>query len=180
MNVSAIQFSQKIFVPELLDLLSQHGVSRNLLGIELTESVLIKNVEDMVVKISELKQEGIGTSIDDFGTGYSSLAYLTRFPIETLKIDQMFVRNMDIIQANRAVVDTIMVLGKNLKLGIIAEGVETEDELKSLREFNCETYQGFYFQPPLPLEELIKVLHDVNSRFLAVPEFVRQKIDIQS
>jgi len=170
-NVSAIQFSQKTFIPELLDIVSHYGVSRNLLGIELTESVLIKNVDDMVEKITELKNEGIATSIDDFGTGYSSLAYLTRFLIETLKIDQMFVRNMDTIEGNRAVVDTIMVLGKNLKLGIIAEGVETEEELKCLREFNCEIYQGYYFQPPLPFPEFLVVLDNVDSQLLAMPEF---------
>lgn len=176
-NVSAIQFSQKTFIPELLDVIRNHGVSRNLLGIELTESLLIKNVEDTVQKIADLKTEGITTSIDDFGTGYSSLAYLTRFPIETLKIDQMFVRNMDTIQGNRAVVDTIMVLGKNLKLGIIAEGVETEEELKCLREFNCQTYQGYYFQKPLPFREFLRVLEVAESEPLEVPDFPYRKVD---
>jgi diguanylate cyclase (GGDEF)-like protein len=170
-NVSAIQFSQKMFIPDLLDIINYYGVTRQLLGIELTESLLIKNVEETVDKISALKNEGITTSIDDFGTGYSSLAYLTRFPIETLKIDQMFVRNMDSIQGNRAVVDTIMVLGKNLKLDIIAEGVETEAELKCLREFNCEIYQGYYFQPPLPFDDFLHVLDKVETQLLVLPEF---------
>jgi diguanylate cyclase (GGDEF)-like protein len=176
-NVSAIQFSQKSFIPDLLDSIGHYGVSRRLLGIELTESVLIRNVEDMVVKITELKLAGITTSIDDFGTGYSSLAYLTRFPIETLKIDQMFVRNMDSIQGNRAVVDTIMVLGKNLKLGIIAEGVETEAELKCLREFNCDTYQGYYFEKPVPFRQLLQVLDSTEAHLCGQTELPFKRLE---
>jgi diguanylate cyclase (GGDEF)-like protein len=179
-NVSAIQFSQKSFIQDLLEVISHYAVSRRLLGIELTESVLIKNVEDMVIKITELKDAGITTSIDDFGTGYSSLAYLTRFPIETLKIDQMFVRNMDSILGNRAVVDTIMVLGKNLRLGIIAEGVETEAELKCLREFNCDTFQGYYFKPPLPFRQLLQVLDGSESRLQQQPEFPFCRLDYRA
>lgn len=176
-NVSAIQFSQKNFIPELLDVIGHYGVSRRLFGIELTESVLIKNVEDMVVKITELRDAGITTSIDDFGTGYSSLAYLTRFPIDTLKIDQMFVRNMDSIQGNRAVVDTIMVLGKNLRLGIIAEGVETEAELKCLREFNCDTFQGYFFKPPVPFRQLLQVMDTAECRLPQMPDFPFRRLD---
>jgi EAL domain-containing protein (putative c-di-GMP-specific phosphodiesterase class I) len=163
-NVSAIQFNQKSFVANLLDTIRKYDVSREYLGIELTESALIKNVNDTVDLISALKDHGITTSIDDFGTGYSSLAYLTRFPIETLKIDQMFVRNLDSVEGNRAVVDTIMVLGKNLKLSIIAEGVETEAELKCLREFNCEYYQGYYFKHPIPFNEFKILLEEAKGR----------------
>jgi diguanylate cyclase (GGDEF)-like protein len=157
-NVSAIQFNQKSFVANLLATIEKHDISREYLGIELTESTLIKNINDTVDMIAALKDNGITTSIDDFGTGYSSLAYLTRFPIETLKIDQMFVRNIDSVKGNRDVVDTIMVLGKNLKLSIIAEGVETEAELKCLREFNCEYYQGYYFKCAIPFDEFRKLL----------------------
>jgi diguanylate cyclase len=179
-NVSAIQFSQKSFIPDLLDIVGHYGVSRRLLGIELTESVLIRNVEDMVVKITELKDAGITTSIDDFGTGYSSLAYLTRFPIDTLKIDQMFVRNMDSIKGNRAVVDTIMVLGKNLRLGIIAEGVETEAELKCLREFNCDTFQGYFFKPPVPFRQMLQVLDSTELQSERMPDFPFPELDCMS
>jgi EAL domain-containing protein (putative c-di-GMP-specific phosphodiesterase class I) len=162
-NVSAIQFRQENFTSNLLAILAAHNIRPGLFSIELTESTLIKNIEDTITIIDELKEAGIDTSIDDFGTGYSSLAYLTRFSIKTLKIDQIFVRNIDTSAANRAVVDTIMVLGTNLKLSIIAEGIETEAELKCLREFNCEFYQGYYFSKPLPFDELRLLLDGISN-----------------
>jgi diguanylate cyclase (GGDEF)-like protein len=162
-NVSAIQFGQENFTSSLLAILNAHNVRPGLFGVELTESTLIKNIEDTITIIDELKEAGIDTSIDDFGTGYSSLAYLTRFSIKTLKIDQIFVRNIDTSTANRAVVDTIMVLGTNLKLSIIAEGIETEAELKCLREFNCEYYQGYYFSKPLPFKDLQLLLEGIRN-----------------
>ncbi|MES2627239.1 MAG: bifunctional diguanylate cyclase/phosphodiesterase [Pseudomonadota bacterium] len=162
-NVSAIQFGQENFTTNLLAILTTHNIRPGLFGVELTESTLIKNIEDTITIIDELKDAGIDTSIDDFGTGYSSLAYLTRFSIKTLKIDQIFVRNIDTSSANRAVVDTIMVLGTNLKLSIIAEGIETEAELKCLREFNCEFYQGYYFSKPVPFKDLQLLLEGIKN-----------------
>ena len=161
-NVSATQFGQEKFTSNLLATLTVHNIRPGLFGIELTESTLIKNIEDTITIIDELKEAGIDTTIDDFGTGYSSLAYLTRFSIKTLKIDQLFVRNIDTSSANRAVVDTIMVLGTNLKLSIIAEGIETEAELKCMHEFNCQFYQGYYFSQPLPFKELQLMLEGIK------------------
>lgn len=153
-NVSAIQFNQCNFVSDLLAIVENAGVSPRALGIELTESALIENMNDMVTKIASLRKLGFHISIDDFGTGYSSLAYLSRFPIHTLKIDQAFVRDLHRDKGNRAIVETIMALGKSLSLSIIAEGVETEHELDCLRKLGCELFQGYFFSRPLSFAEL--------------------------
>lgn len=157
-NVSAVQFSQENFVVNLLDMMTQASVQPDMLSIELTESTLMKNIDDTVDIISELSRHGVTTSIDDFGTGYSSLAYLSRFPIETLKIDQAFVRNIHSGNGNRAIVGAIMALGESLQLNIIAEGVETNDELSSLKELGCNHYQGYYFSRPIPYDEFFTLI----------------------
>lgn len=153
-NVSAVQFNQSNFVSDLHDILAATAVHPGLLCIELTESTLIKNVDDAVSTMNQLREHGIPISIDDFGTGYSSLAYLNRFPIETLKVDQTFVRNIHADSGNRAIVDAIMALGRSMQLSIIAEGVETAEELACLQELGCQHYQGYYFGRPVPFDEL--------------------------
>lgn len=157
-NVSAIQFSQENFVSNLLDIIKEKSVPLEIFNIELTESTLIKNIDEVIDIISELRKEGVTTSIDDFGTGYSSLSYLSRLPIETLKIDQAFVRNIHSDKGNRAIVDAIMALGKSLHLNIIAEGVETDDELTCLKELDCNQYQGYYFSQPIPYEDFFTLI----------------------
>jgi diguanylate cyclase (GGDEF) domain len=157
-NVSALQFNQSGFVDELFGVISRTGVDPALLEIELTESTLVKNMSETVSKMHRLRNLGVRISVDDFGTGYSSLAYLNRFPISTLKIDQSFVRNMDKDVGNRAIVETIIALGNSLGLAVIAEGVESETELNSLKSLGCEYYQGFYFERPQPLERLQRLV----------------------
>ena len=157
-NVSAIQFTQENFVSNLLDIIKANSVPADLLGIELTESTLIKNIDEVSDIILELRAQGVTTSIDDFGTGYSSLAYLSRFPIETLKIDQAFVRGIHSDRGNRAIVDAIMALGNSLHLNIIAEGVETDDELSCLKELKCQHYQGYYFNRPMPYDDFFTLI----------------------
>lgn len=154
-NVSAAQFNQGNFLNELINAIDQTGINPNMLCIELTESSLIKNVSDTVQKMSQLRMLGIQISIDDFGTGYSSLAYLARFPISALKIDQAFVRNLHQNKGNTAIVETILSLGENLNLSIIAEGVETQEELDALQSLGCEYYQGYFFNKPLPYDQLL-------------------------
>jgi diguanylate cyclase (GGDEF)-like protein len=159
-NVSAIQLSQENFVSELLGVIKEKSVPSEMLSIELTESALIENIEEVIRSISELREQGVTTSIDDFGTGYSSLAYLSRLPVETLKIDQAFVRNIHSDKGNRAIVDAIMALGKSLHLNIIAEGVEVIDELTCLKNLECKHYQGYYFSRPIPYKDFFTLICD--------------------
>jgi diguanylate cyclase (GGDEF)-like protein len=160
-NVSAVQFNQSEFVPQLINQIEQSNIKPQHLCIELTESALINNVAMTIEKIVQLKHYGVEVSIDDFGTGYSSLSYLNRFPITTLKIDQAFVRNMHIDPGNKAIVETIVALADSLSLSVIAEGVETVDELMSLQTIGCDCYQGFYFSKSVHLERLINIIRQV-------------------
>ena len=124
-----------------------------MLDLEITESMLMKNMEETIDRLQELKNIGITLSIDDFGTGYSSLAYLKRFPLDMLKIDRSFIRNLETDPGNRVIVKTIIDLGHNLNLKLIAEGVENAEQQEALRELKCEYVQGFFFQKPLPAED---------------------------
>ncbi len=152
-NVSAIQLSQNDFVQHFLDLIRASSIDPAHLGVELTEGTLIKHSDDTVEKMRALRASGIHFAIDDFGTGYSSLAYISRFPIATLKIDQAFVRSLHSHEGNRAIVETILALGHGLGLSIIAEGVETQEELDCLRTCGCEQFQGYLFGRPMPFGE---------------------------
>jgi EAL domain-containing protein (putative c-di-GMP-specific phosphodiesterase class I) len=119
------------------------------LKLEITESVFSDNIEAAVGLLTQLRELGVQLSIDDFGTGYSSLSYLQRFPIDTLKIDRSFVTQMMENEENLAIVRTIVALAQNLGMDVVAEGVETEDQLKLLRKLECENGQGFLFSTPL-------------------------------
>ena len=150
-NVSSRQFHQADFVAQVLHSLSAAGANPQRLKLELTESLLVTNVEDVVAKMTALKAEGIAFALDDFGTGYSSLAYLKRLPLDELKIDQSFVRDT-LTDANDAViVTTIITLAESLGLAVIAEGVETEAQRMFLAQHGCTTYQGYLFSQPLPI-----------------------------
>jgi len=151
-NVSAVQFNQPEFVEKLIAIINKTQVNPTYLELELTESSIIKNVNEVISKMKQIRKLGIKISIDDFGTGYSSLAYLTQFPISTLKIDQSFVRNIATDKNNSAVVETIMLLGKKLDLKLIAEGVETDQELNYLIAKGCQYFQGYYFKRPIPFD----------------------------
>ncbi|WP_188151843.1 putative bifunctional diguanylate cyclase/phosphodiesterase [Teredinibacter waterburyi] len=168
-NVSAVQFNQPRFVEEVIGIINATGVSANLLGIELTESALIKNTEDMVTKIARLSALGIHISIDDFGTGYSSLAYLSRFPVDSLKIDQVFVRDLHSDAGNRAVVETIIALGQSLGISIVAEGVETEEEKRALVQAGCMLFQGYLFSRPLAHQDFVTLLENGSGAVSAIP-----------
>jgi diguanylate cyclase (GGDEF)-like protein/PAS domain S-box-containing protein len=148
-NVSARQFRHPDFVGQVLAVLARTGANPRRLKLELTEGLLIDNVEDTVAKMIALKAQGIGFSLDDFGTGYSSLAYLKRLPLDQLKIDQSFVRDV-LSNANDATIArTIITLGQNLGLTVIAEGVETEAQRNFLAQHNCDAFQGYLFSRPL-------------------------------
>ena len=152
-NVSARQFRQNDFVEQVLEALKHSGARADLLKIELTESLLVANIEDVIRKMTALKERGVGFSLDDFGTGYSSLAYLKRLPLDQLKIDQVFVR--DILEGpdDAAIAKTVSGLARSLDLSVIAEGVETQAQCDFLAELGCHAYQGYLFGRPLPVAE---------------------------
>jgi EAL domain-containing protein (putative c-di-GMP-specific phosphodiesterase class I) len=152
-NVSARQFRQTDFVDEVVTILEETGAKPENLKLELTESVLVDNVENIIVKMIALKARGIGFSIDDFGTGYSSLAYLKRLPLDQLKIDQGFVRDILTDSNDAAIAKMVVALADTLGLSVIAEGVETEAQRDFLADLGCHTYQGYLFSRPLPIQE---------------------------
>jgi EAL domain-containing protein (putative c-di-GMP-specific phosphodiesterase class I) len=152
-NVSARQFSLPNFVEEVSSLIDYFGINPEKLKLEITESMLLDNVDDMITKMTALKAKGINFSLDDFGTGYSSLSYLKRLPLYQLKIDQSFVRDILIDPNDAAIAQTIVELSKNMGLSVIAEGVETEGQRDFLEKHGCHHYQGFFFSRPLPIEE---------------------------
>jgi diguanylate cyclase (GGDEF)-like protein/PAS domain S-box-containing protein len=152
-NVSARQFHQADFVDRVLAVLARSGANPQRLKLELTESLLVANVEDIITKMAALKAQGVGFSLDDFGTGYSSLSYLKRLPLDQLKIDQSFIRDL-LFDANDAVIAKMVIaLAGSLGLSVIAEGVETEAQRDFLAEQGCHAYQGYLFSRPLPVAE---------------------------
>ncbi|WP_433860803.1 putative bifunctional diguanylate cyclase/phosphodiesterase [Pseudomonas thivervalensis] len=144
-NVSAIDFRQRGFVEGIARTLKETGLDPTQLELEITESVLMQNVDTTVAILKAIKQQGIRLAIDDFGTGYSSLSYLQKFPVDVLKIDQSFVGDLSIDSNDAKLVSTIISLGKSLNLHIIAEGVETLEQLEFLKRHQCEEVQGYYF-----------------------------------
>jgi diguanylate cyclase len=152
-NVSAQQFHEAEFVSKVLALVKHKGVDATRLKLELTESVLVENVEEVIMKMTLLKQAGVGVALDDFGTGYSSLSYLKRLPLDQLKIDQSFVRDILTDYHDAAIARTIIALGRDLGLRVVAEGVETEAQQQFLLENGCYAFQGYWFSHPLPISK---------------------------
>ena len=152
-NVSALQFRQHNFVSQVLTTLENSAADPQRLKLELTESVLVDNVDETIKKMFLLKASGVGFSLDDFGTGYSSLSYLKRMPLDQLKIDQSFVRDILSDPNDAAIARTIVALAQSLGIGVIAEGVETEAQRDFLANAGCHAYQGYFFSRPLPLEQ---------------------------
>ncbi len=157
-NVSARQFRQDDFVSITKHVVDQSGIDPTRLKLELTESIVINNVADTIEKMHQLKVLGLTFSMDDFGTGYSSLAYLKRLPLDQLKIDQSFVRDISHDPSDAAIVQTIITMGNTLGLNVIAEGVETQVQLDFLQKHGCKTFQGYLFSRPVPLAEFEKLL----------------------
>ena len=153
-NVSVRQFHQPGFVQEVLEVIRTTGASANRLKIELTESLLVDDVDDIIAKMDALKAQGVGFSLDDFGTGYSSLSYLKRLPLDQLKIDQSFVRDALTDPNDAIIAKTIVALGQSLGLTVIAEGVETQAQRDFLWQNGCYAYQGYFFGRPGPVQGL--------------------------
>lgn len=157
-NLSARQFQQPGLVEVVAHVLKDTGLDPHLLEVELTEGSIMKDPNQAIRKLHELKAMGVKISVDDFGTGYSSLNYLKRFPIDTLKVDQSFVKDLNNDPDNEAIVSAIITLAHALKLNVIAEGVETQEQLESLRMLNCDEVQGFLFSHPLSVAEFTDLL----------------------
>ena len=157
-NVSARQFRQSDFVHQVIETLQVTGARAPLLTLELTESLVLDNVEDAIDKMHQLRTKGVRFSVDDFGTGYSSLAYLTRLPLHQLKIDQSFVRNLGSRPSDDVIVQTIIGMGRNLDLEVIAEGVETEAQKAILAGHGCDLYQGYLLARPMPVADFERSL----------------------
>jgi EAL domain-containing protein (putative c-di-GMP-specific phosphodiesterase class I) len=138
--------------------LDHTGANPNKLKLELTESLLLNNVEDIIAKMTILKARGLSFSLDDFGTGYSSLAYLKRLPLYQLKIDQSFVRDILTDPNDAAIARTIVALAQSLGLSVIAEGVETDAQRDFLARNGCHAYQGYLFSKPVPIEQFEALL----------------------
>lgn len=152
-NVSPIQFNQPNFVDDILHIVNSSGVNPRLLKLELTESSLLKNVDQSIEKMQQLQNAGIGFSMDDFGIGYSSLSYLKRLPLGQLKIDQTFVRDIAVDPNDAIIARTIIAMAQNMNLQVIAEGVETEEQKKFLEQNGCTMFQGYFFGNPIPVAE---------------------------
>ena len=165
-NVSAMQFNQPQFVSQLLDQLKRSGANPLRLSLELTESALIYDLHDVIEKMTTLKNSGISFSLDDFGTGYSSLSYLKQLPLDQLKIDQSFIKDIFTDSNDVAIAQMIIALSKSMGLGVIAEGVENHAQLNYLENLGCHTHQGYLFSRPLPLKKFEAFAQQYESRLL--------------
>jgi len=161
-NLSANQFEQESLPSQISEILAQHAVPAELFAVEVTEGVAMKNIESSIKTLQELKSSGISISIDDFGTGYSSLAYLKQFPINTLKIDRSFVVDITHSSDDQAIAQAIIALGQKLQLNVLAEGVETKEQLEFLMNNGCELIQGHYFCKAMPASEIPAYLQNDN------------------
>ena len=161
-NVSARQFHQDDFVDLVLSAIQNSGADPEKLKLEITESTLISNVEDVIFKMNVLKGIGVGFSLDDFGTGYSSLSYLKRLPLDQLKVDRGFVRDILVDANDAAIAKMIIALAGSMGLSVIAEGVETDTQREALAELGCLEYQGYLFGRPMPAQELAEFMRCVR------------------
>lgn len=166
-NIAAAQFLNKNFSDDVLTLLSQMRVNPEQIELEVTESVVLHDMEPVVARLNHLRAAGVRIAIDDFGTGYSSLSYLQDLPLDILKIDRAFVTRLENEQANHSLVNTIMLLAKGLKLSTIAEGVETARQLELTTQLGCHIIQGYYFSKPCSAQELPGVIEKIESSFFA-------------
>ena len=157
-NISSIHFQQQNFLESMQRILEKHNTSAQNFELEVTERTVMNSEEETTRKLVRLKQLGFKLSIDDFGTGYSSLSYLVRFPLDYLKIDRSFIQHIVTLEDKRAIVDAIINMAHRLNMNVIAEGVESVEQVNILREMECDYVQGYYFSKPIPMNELIEFL----------------------
>ncbi|UCD35534.1 MAG: EAL domain-containing protein [Nitrospiraceae bacterium] len=161
LNLSGLQFRQDTLMKVIEKVLDSTGLDPSFLELEITESVIMKNADTTVVMLNRLKDMGVLISMDDFGTGYSSFSYLKRFPLDNVKIDRSFIRDINENDEDAAIVKAIIVMAHTLNLRVVAEGVESEQQLELLEEFGCDEYQGYFFSRPLPEAD---VVHFIRKR----------------
>jgi diguanylate cyclase (GGDEF)-like protein/PAS domain S-box-containing protein len=157
-NISAMQLREKTFLDTVFTILEDTGLDPRSLELELTESVLMKHAESTASILKTLRNSGVQLAVDDFGTGYSSLSYLRKFPIDALKIDQSFVRQITTVPDETIIVEAVISMGRSLKLRVVAEGVETQDQLAFLQAHQCDEAQGYYFSRPVPPHQFAGML----------------------
>jgi EAL domain-containing protein (putative c-di-GMP-specific phosphodiesterase class I) len=162
-NVSATQFRQGNLLDVIQRAMSDAGLEPQFLELELTESAVMTNPEESAVILEKLSEMGVLVSVDDFGTGYSSMSYLRRFPIDKLKIDRGFVKDLMTRADDASIVQAIISLAHSLRLKVVAEGVETPEQLHSLRSMGCDQYQGFHFSPPISALEFANLIRRNHS-----------------
>jgi len=153
-NVSARQFRQSDFVTLVQETILSSGANPNLLKLELTESLVLENIEETIETMNSIKELGVHFSMDDFGTGYSSLSYLTKLPIDQLKIDRSFVMNLPLEKNDAMIAQTIIAMGRGLDMNVIAEGVETQTQFDFLQAHGCHAYQGYLYSRPLDIDAI--------------------------
>jgi diguanylate cyclase (GGDEF)-like protein len=168
-NLSSMQIEHKSFVGLVEDVMQQYGLAGHDLEMEITENLIMQDMENAIKKLIQLSELGIQIAIDDFGTGYSSLSYLQKLPIHTLKIDRSFVHEIQEGAEGACIVDAVIAMAKGLKLNLIAEGVETEYQVDYLREKGCGEIQGFYFGAPAPEEETVRLLTQAHYDGFVLP-----------
>jgi len=164
-NISAHQFQQHDFLATIEEVLDTTGLAPNLLCLEITETVAMQNTAFVADNMKQLKQLGVQIAIDDFGTGYSSLNYLKRFRVNTLKIDQLFIRDLNSDEDNAAIVTALIAMSQQLKIKSLAEGVETREQLRFLIEKGCDMMQGFIFSHPLPSDEFETLMRERRNLY---------------
>ncbi len=175
-NVSALQFKQPDYVSQVISVLDRSGIAPARLTLELTESMLVNDVDDIIAKMNALKAKGVHLSLDDFGTGYSSLNYLKKLPLDELKIDQSFVRDMLTDKHDVTIVRTVVDLARGMSLHVIAEGVETEDHRQFLADLGCHSFQGYLLSKPVPIAEFEAVVVAHNNAVDAAAETARNAV----
>jgi EAL domain-containing protein (putative c-di-GMP-specific phosphodiesterase class I) len=169
-NLSARQFNDENLVESISAILEETRMDPACLELEITESMIMHNVGTTMRKLTALGSAGIRIAIDDFGTGHSSLAYLKRFPIDTLKIDRSFVSDLTRNTEDQTITATIITMGKSLDLTVVAEGVETKEQLDFLRARGCDEFQGYYAHKPMPADEFAQLLQIEMDQLMIIPD----------
>ena len=162
-NLSAMQFRKSSLLDEIRGVLADTGLEADQLELEVTESMLMQDAKSTIETLRGIKSSGIHISIDDFGTGYSSLSYLKRFPVDALKIDRSFIREVNTNPDDAAIATSIILMGHSLRLGVVAEGVEEESQLAFLRVLQCDEAQGYLFSPPVPAQKAEDFLRSLTG-----------------
>ena len=157
-NLSGYQFASQNIFQIILDALEEADLDPDNLEVEITENVFMRETKDTIGILNQLKELKIRVALDDFGTGYSSLSYLTSFPVDIIKIDRSFVMGCTMLKNNRVIIKAIIAMGHSLGMKIVAEGIETEEQYKLIKEYGADEGQGFYFSTPIPESDFTKLL----------------------